>query len=306
MKISEKIAVLIALIALIVALLNWLAPFSPVGPSPLAQNGSQSLDTPTAPATPTPRAATPPTLDIGSTQVSDKDGMTLLYIPAGEFLMGAAESDKQAFDNEKPQHKVYLDAFWIDQTEVTNAMYAKCMKAGVCHAPSSIQSSTRTSYYGNPQFDTYPVVYVDWNDATAYCQWAGGDLPTEAQWEKAARGNDERTYPWGNQSPDKTRLNYNMEVRDTTQVGTYPTGASPYGALDMAGNVWEWVADWYGETYYTRSPDRNPTGPVSGTERVLRGGSWDYEDEPSIVRISARLVSRPGYQYDYDGFRCAR
>jgi formylglycine-generating enzyme required for sulfatase activity len=134
--------------------------------------------TPTrAPSMPTPA----PTLGMSSTQVSGKDGMTLLYVPAGEFKMGAASSDTQANSDEKPQHTVYLDAFWIDQTEVTNAMYAKCEKAGVCRAPSA-------GYYGDPKFDNAPVTSVDWNDATAYCQWAGRNLPTEAQWEKAARG----------------------------------------------------------------------------------------------------------------------
>jgi formylglycine-generating enzyme required for sulfatase activity len=242
-----------------------------------------------------------------ATQVSGKDGMTLLYVPAGEFKMGAADSDSQANPDEKPQHTVYLDAFYIDQTEVTNAMYAKCVKAGVCRAPLSARSHV-TDRYGNSQFDTYPVVYVDWNDAKQYCEWAGRRLPTEAEWEKAARGDDQRTYPWGNQAPDMTRLNYNHSytwgtVVDTTPVGAYPTGASPYGALDMAGNVLEWVRDWYGENYYATTPDRNPTGPTFGDVRVLRGGAWF---NASDVRASVRYWSFSGYQLDYAGFRCAR
>jgi formylglycine-generating enzyme required for sulfatase activity len=242
-----------------------------------------------------------------ATQVSDKDGMTLLYVPAGEFKMGAADSDSQAKPDEKPQHTVYLDAFYIDQTEVTNAMYAKCVKAGVCRAPLSARYPV-PDRYGNPQFDNYPVVYVDWNDAQQYCEWAGRRLPTEAEWEKAARGDDQRTYPWGNQTPDMTRLNYNHSytwgtVVDTTPVGAYPTGASPYGALDMAGNVLEWVRDWYGENYYATTPDRNPTGPTSDNVRVLRGGAWFGASD---VRASVRYWSFSGYQLDYAGFRCAR
>ena len=241
--------------------------------------------------------------------VSAKDGMILLSVPAGEFTMGAAISDTQASDDERPPHTVYLDAYWIDRTEVTNAMYAKCVKAGACQAPSSTKSFTRNSYYGTPQFDNYPVVQVSWNDATAYCQWAGGDLPTEAQWEKAARGpstgsGDQRTYPWGNQSPDATRLNFNMIAGDTTAVGKYPTGVSLYGALDMAGNVWEWVRDWYDETYYASSPTRNPAGPSSGAFRVVRGGAWI--SEATVVRVSYRNWDVPDNRVDLYGFRCAR
>ena len=170
--------------------------------------------------------------------VSETDGMVLVYVPAGEFRMGSAGSDSQAQDNEKPQHTVYLDAFWMDRTEVTNALYALCVKAGACQPPLSVNYSWRESYYGNSQYDGYPVVYVSWKDAAAYCEWAGRWLPTEAEWEKAARGTDGRLYPWGNAEPDANRLNFNGNV-DARAVGSYPSGASPYGALDMAGNVWE-------------------------------------------------------------------
>ena len=262
-------------------------------------SGSAQLVMPTA--TPEISGAQPAgQLDVGSKQISDKDGMTLLYVPAGEFTMGSNQGDSR----EKPEHPVYLDAFWIDQTEVTNALYAKCVKAGECQAPLSTTPRTRPSYYGNPQFDAYPVVNVAWYDAKKYCEWAGGDLPTEAQWEKAARGTDGRLYPWGNAVPDKTRLNYNQEVGDTTQIGIYPAGASPYGALDMAGNVWEWVADWYGADYYSGSPGRNPTGPTSGDGRVLRGGSW--ANGALFARASNRSRDYPGNRIDVSGFRCAR
>jgi serine/threonine-protein kinase len=259
---------------------------------------------------------------IGSTQVSGKDGMILLYVPAGEFTMGAADSDSQAQSLEKPQHIVYLDAFWIDRTEVTNAMFKGFVDATRYQTDAEKQgsgwvldvlakawSNTKGADWQHPrgpnsnlnELDNHPVVQVSWNDATAYCQWAGGDLPTEAQWEKAARSTDGRIYPWGNQLPDQMRLNYNLGVKDTTQVGAYPTGASLYGALDMAGNVWEWVADWYGS--YPNSPSSNPTGPTSGDMRVRRGGCWD--NDVFFVRVSVRW-NTPDTWCDIGGFRCAR
>ncbi|HEY9075089.1 MAG TPA: bifunctional serine/threonine-protein kinase/formylglycine-generating enzyme family protein [Anaerolineaceae bacterium] len=236
--------------------------------------------------------------------VSPKDGMTLLYVSAGEFMMGSADADKGAVDNEKPQHSVTLDAFWIDKTEVTNAMYARCVAAGACAAPNRMNSNRRSSYYGDSSFANYPVIYVNWNQAKAYCEWAGRRLPTEAEWEKAARGTDGRIYPWGNIFPDSILLNFGENIRDTTEVGSYPRGVSPYGALDMAGNVWEWVADWYGATYYKDSPSKNPQGPSSGQDRVLRGGSWG--DDTRSVRAADRISHNPGFVGSYIGFRCAR
>jgi len=229
-------------------------------------------------------------------------GAPMVFIPAAEFTMGGNEGSS----NEKPVHTVYLDAFWIDKFEVTNALYKKCMDAGKCSAPSSTQSSTRNSYYGNSQYDNYPVTYVSWNDANAFCSWAGKRLPTEAEWEKAARGTDGRVYPWGN-TFDGAKVNSgdsNPRPGDTTEVGKYPGGASPYGALDMAGNVWEWVADWYGDNYYANSPRNNPKGPTSGTARVLRGGSWDYDQ--GYVRVSNRYSSTPVIRGSIVGFRCAQ
>jgi serine/threonine-protein kinase len=251
-------------------------------------------------ATNTP-ARTSPTLTIGSSQVSTIDGMKLMYVPAGNFLMGSP--DGVGNDNEHPQHTVYLDAYWIDQTEVTNGMYEKCVAAGGCTELSNKSSYTHDSYYGNSTYNDYPVINVDWDQANNYCAWAGRTLPTEAQWEKAARGMDGRTYPWGEQTPDQNLVNYNQNVGDTTAVGSYPGGASPYGALDMAGNVWEWVADWYSADYYQSSPSDNPTGPDSGEYRSLRGGSW-FVDEFN-VRAANRDWSYPSLT-DYSvGFRCS-
>ncbi|HEX5807488.1 MAG TPA: SUMF1/EgtB/PvdO family nonheme iron enzyme, partial [Anaerolineales bacterium] len=186
--------------------------------------------------------------------------VSMVFVPPGEFIMGT--------------NTVALDAFWIDKTEVTNLMYARCVEAGACDPPRSSRSNTRDPYFGNPEFDTYPVVYVSWEDANQYCTWAGGRLPTEAEWEKAARGTDARQYPWGNEEPTGIFGLLNYQAQDTTQTGTYPDGASPYGALDMAGNVSEWVADWLSQDYYNNPPAANPLGPGSGEYRVWRGGSW--------------------------------
>ena len=236
---------------------------------------------------------------IGSALISDRDGMTLLYVPAGEFSMG---SENGASD-ERPVHKINLDAYWIDRTEVTNALYDKCVREGQCNPLSGTHSTTRNFYYGSVVYEDYPVIFVTWEDAQAYCSWAGRRLPTEAEWEKAARGVDGRTYPWGNDPPDNDLLNYNAAIGDTTEVGKYPKGASPYGALDMAGNGWEWVQDRYNETYYGSSPASNPLGPDSGDYRVQRGGSWIIDEH--YIRAAARYWAYPLSAYNYVGFRCA-
>ena len=248
-----------------------------------------------------------PELKTIKTQVSEKDGMKLMYVPAGEFQMGSENGGA----DEKPAHKVYLDAFWIDQTEVTNEDYAGCVKSGVCKA-SYCQGDARINS------KTQPIVCVDWNQAKTYCEWAGRTLPTEAQWEKAARGTDGRAYPWGNQPPAGNLLNVadkntaydwaDKNIDDgyifSAPVGSYPEGVSPYGALDMAGNVFEWVADWYGETYYGNAPNRNPTGPDSGQFRVLRGGSWSTGVD--VARSAYRSIFLMPANYDIIfGFRCA-
>ena len=238
-----------------------------------------------------------PVYEIGSTMVSSKDGMVLVYVPEGEFLMGSENGE----GDEDPEHTVYLDAFWIDSTEVTNAQYRLCYDAGICSYPNINSSATRGRYFNNYKYENYPVIGVDWYQAKEYCEWAGKRLPTEAEWEKAARGTDGRTYPWGEESPNADLANYNEN--DTKEVGSYPAGASPYGALDMAGNVREWVADWHDSDYYDSSPFKNPQGPVSGTYRVIRGGgSWDDE---WCLRTANRNYSDNGNWNGDLGFRCA-
>jgi eukaryotic-like serine/threonine-protein kinase len=249
----------------------------------------------------------PGALEAGATQVADADDMFMVYVPAGDFLMGAADDDPLAGDDERPQRTVTLDAFWIDQTEVTNAMYQQCEATGVCQAPIAVDSATRPDYYEDPDFANFPVTHVAWEDAQAYCGWAGRRMPTEAEWEKAARGTDGRLYPWGNEAPDNTRLNFDRFDGDTSAVGSYAAGASPYGALDMAGNLYEWVADFYSETYYSEAPDTNPTGPEAATDPTdpkwsVRGGYWGSPGQ--YVRVSERdgqPVNRPNWL----GIRCA-
>jgi formylglycine-generating enzyme required for sulfatase activity len=241
------------------------------------------------------------TLDIGSTKVSPVDGMTMVYVPAGSFNMGSTSSSAR-YDDEIPQHSVNLDAFWIDKTEVTNKMYAQCVAVGACTEPMSAGSNYEYYYYGNPTFDDYPVIYVTWYQAQSYCEWAGRTLPTEAQWEKAARGTDGRSFPWGNETPSDYYVDLTSYAPHA--VGTYPAGASPYGALDMVGNVFEWAADWYGETYYSESPSINPTGPSYGDRRILKGGGWGESGD--YLYITIRWNNDPQFGYsDYNGFRCA-
>ena len=260
--------------------------------------------TPTATNTFTPTPTFPPTATFtpaaGSTSAATRiDGMAMVYIPAGGFEMGLNNSS----GDEQPVHTVNLDAFWMDQTEVTNAMYQKCVNAKVCEPPTS------TYRFGDPQYEDFPVVYVDWNRAKAYCEWAGAQLPTEAQWEYAARGGlPQNTYPWGNDSPScslgaENGVNY-YACNKNGAIAVRSFKPNGYGLYDMAGNVWEWVNDWYSSSYYTISPADDPVGPDSGKYRVLRGGSW-YSNV-SYLRVSYRLNFNPASASSDFGFRCAR
>jgi formylglycine-generating enzyme required for sulfatase activity len=274
----------------------------------------------TTPQPPSPTS--PPT--IGSTQISPKDGMVLAYIPEGEFTMGSEDGN---FD-EKPAHIVFLDAYWMDQNEVTNAMFALFLSELGNQSEGGF-TWLDVNHYDNfkhigsewiPEmgFEEHPVIEVTWHGARAYCDWAGRRLPTEAEWEKAARGEEGFIYSWGNDfeckkgnADDEANFD-NYVVPDgvgcdgfiqTAPVGSFPGGASPYGLLDMTGNIWEWVFDWYGSRYFQSSPTSNPHGPSSGDSRVIRGGSWS--NKVSDLRTTYRGWVNPSLSINDIGFRCA-
>lgn len=281
------------------------------------------------------------------TKIRDKDGMEMVYIPAGEFTMGSTLLESTVFENmalflfpdQRPQHKVFLDGYWIDKTEVTVGMFKKFVKETGYITSAEVRGGGKPWRDGpkkdewpivpgidwihpreikSEAEDNHPVVQVSWEDAIAYAKWVSGTLPTEAQWEKAARGTDARKFPWGNEF-NGAYLNYgdslcpvkrwcDLDFNDgyafTSPVGHYPEGASPYGVLDMAGNVWEWVFDWYDEDYYENSPYQNPQGPETGFFKSMRGGSW-YDGEPvAWVTCVIRHQNPTSDRYEDVGFRC--
>lgn len=233
----------------------------------------------------------------------ERDPVPMIIIPAGSFLMGNHEG--QGREDEWPQRSVYVDAFAIDSVEVTNARYLAFVEAtGHRHPPNPYGEGSLTSAKGIEQL---PVVLVNWHDAADYCQWAGKRLPTEAEWEKAARGTDGRLYPWGNDLPTVDRANYDREwdeEKTLRPVGTTPGGRSPYGVHDMAGNAREWVQDWYAADYYKGAIDRNPRGPEQGVLKVIRGGSW--RSPPADIRAAARGRGGFALRTHGTGFRCVR
>lgn len=225
----------------------------------------------------------------------------MIMIPEGAFRMGADGTD--ALEDEKPQHEVWLDRFEMDRDEVTTGHYAEFLVSTTRPAPWQWESVDLS------QHSDRPVIGVSWFDAEAYCRWRGKRLPTEAEWEKAARGTDGRLFPWGNQSPREELANFGLGARFSysqvlAPVERYEQGRSPYGLSQMAGNVGEWVADWYGSAYYETGARRNPSGPELGSFRVVRGGSWS--DLPKYLLTYGRFKLLPETRNSYTGFRCAR
>lgn len=284
-------------------------------PSPLAETTPVTTPMQAAP-TPTSSPSSTPTTEPPPLRVSSIDGMPQVFVPTGQVRMGGL--DVYAEDDELPAHTVHLGAFWIDQLEVTNAMYLLCVQAGSCSPPASWDSEKRLAYFNEETYKDYPVIQVTWGQAFTYCAWANRRLPSEAEWERAARGDDLRTYPWGDEPPSETYANFDRLVGDTSRVGSYAAGASPFGALDMAGNVWEWVEDYFGPLYYASAPGEDPTGPETSAthRRSIRGGS--FQDGWVDLRVSKRgsaLGPNPLARYDDPdkfgehsskiGFRCA-
>ena len=272
--------------------------------------------------------------EAGDVWANPKDGMEMVYVAPGEFAMGISDAEIEAwlrehrsdrrvdFAHEQPQFRAQLPGYWIGRTEVTNAQYLKFVQASGHRAPAHWRDGKMPS-----GLDSYPVVYVSWDDARAYCEWAGGRLPSEMQWEKAARGSDGRMFPWGNEW-DPSRCRDFAQVASSTEpatrsmvlrwlgthdpvregpaaVGSYPSGVSPYGCFDMAGNVDEWCADWYDRAAYARDAARDMTPPKAGKYRVLRGGSW-YGLTARCLRSTYRTARRPMRMFTFTGFRCAR
>jgi len=247
--------------------------------------------------------------------IKAKDDMVL--VPAGEFIMGSDKKvDRVAYRSEFPQRRVYLDAFEISKYEVTNLQYLKFILA------TGRNPQIDWRYDGGNFQDTmthHPIMHVSWYDADAYCKWAGQRLPSEAEWEKAARGEDGRINPWGKESAGLTRANFGRTgisgpVRDRPErlllypplisVDKYDNAVSPYGTYQMMGNVSEWVADWYDQDYYKTAPDRNPKGPEKGTQKAFRGGGW--MDSTTTMRAAMRNGTDPNTKINWMGFRCAR
>jgi formylglycine-generating enzyme required for sulfatase activity len=270
-----------------------------------------------------------------SPEEADEPGMVL--IPAGIFPRGCSPHDPHCYDNERPAREIYLDGFHIDRTEVTVAEYLLCVDSGRCseealrfHTPHQSTRVTpgtghnkstteepapsRECNWAMPGRGDHPINCVSWDQAVAYCAWAGKRLPTEAEWEKAARGTKPRVYPWGNDPPScgraviRSASGVRCGNQTTAPVGSKQAGQSPYRLFDMSGNVWEWVSDWYAEDYYVRAPDRNPPGPPSGDWRVMRGGDYGSEIQGHIdaLRVSNRYSFRGHMRFSFAGFRCAR
>lgn len=266
--------------------------------TPALEMTETMIPSPLPSATPTPEPTDIPTAAPTATSlpdlIEDEHGVSMVLVPSGEFVMGS-DNDMAAA---KPAHTVYLDMFYIDQFEVTNAMYLECVQAGACTAGGG----TRLK---NSIFAEHPVMDVTWYNARDFCDWRGARLPTEAEWEKAARGTDQRRFPWGNDPVTCELARYGDCGWFTIPVGQHPQGVSPYGAHDMAGNAWEWTNDWYDADYYTYSPAANPQGPDTETGwKVTRGGAWYYHAD--LMTAIWRNHAPVDVGYSYLGFRCAR
>ena len=297
------------------------APWEPTpAPSATPEPTATALPPTITPTQPPPTATVEPTR--ANSRISEKDLMEQILIPAGEFLMGSKDKDAQIYYEgngvaypEVPQHTLYLPDYWIDKYEVTNGQYAACVAAGTCKPPYLMGLYYQEKYYDDPAYSNYPVVHVDWWMASDYCAWAGRRLPTEAEWEKAARGTDGRRYPWGNDKITSDKANFcdkdcprahaNPAFNDgypmTAPVGSFPAGASAYGVLDMAGNVWEWTSTIPNPYPYNANDGREDQQITA--QRIWRGGTWTNGEW--WIRATMRYRSVQKYWFYSLGFRCA-
>lgn len=292
-----------------------------------------STATPPPTITPSPTITMTPTATPDPNVLVDEKGVPMRLVPEGEFTMGITAQDGLAECNKyRPTdcprnwfkgfdvYQVFLNAFFMDTYEVTNALYAACVTEGTCTPPQKNSSSTYPEYYGNPAYDNHPVIYVNWNQAKTYCEWRGASLPTEAQWQKSARGTEGYLYPWGNVL-EEGQANYCVNnclnqglvyslpddgYTDTAPVGTFEKDKSPYGIYDLSGNVAEWVADFYSDTYKLSPAARlpNPTGSEDGRDQVLMGGAFD--SPPELISVAYTSYQYSGSAWHAFGFRCAR
>ena len=270
-------------------------------PTNIHPTPTENLPVETDPPPTEPAETATPTEEPIPAEILDNKNVPMILIPAGEFTMGSDTSGDAA---SKPAHQVNVDAFYIDKYEVTNEMYDVCAYAVECRKPLQPGSVTRTTYFTNPVFANYPVIYIDWKMANAYCAWRGARLPTEAEWEKAARDTDERIYPWGTEELDCSYTNYGGCVGDTTPVDQHEKGLSPYGIFGMAGNVWEWTSSL--DLHYPYDATDGREDSDSSGNRIARGGSWHVFGNNGNVRSDSRLSLDPGYYGAYVGIRCVR
>lgn len=286
-----SVFIVMPILTLIACSLLQLTPEISDSPAPDSQSQDGQPPVSQEQATEEPLNLAGPQPELGDT-LQWVDGSLLVYIPPGEFIMGHGGEDN-------PEHETYLDGFWIYRTEVTHRMYLRCMLMGECSPPPA---DTSLPDLGDPALADLPVVGVRWDQADNYCRFVAGLLPTEAQWEKTARGFEGDIYPWGNAEPNCGLLNFNDCLGKTSSVIEYPQGASPYDVLDMAGNVFEWVADWYQVDYYDQSPFENPLGPEFGEVRSVRGSSFETGSEQ--VSSALRFFLNPEEHRADLGFRC--
>jgi len=294
MKTKQPLLIISTTFVLLLACESLAQPVSVETAVPTATQTQAPTSAPTSLPTPSPTEVIIPQYTPAENEIVDDFGVLMALVPEGEFIMGNPNGERT---EQKPPHKVYLDSYYIDKFEVSKASYKACVEDKYC--------SGARDHYEDPSLGNYPLVWVTWEQSQTYCEWRGARLPTEAEWEKAAKGTDGRTYPWGEEFAfDNAFANFSLHNRESElmPVDSFPQGASPYGVYNMVGNVEEWVHDWYSSEYYSISPYENPLGPDTGNLRVQRGGSISDTLTTTMIRHNYR----PDAQGHNTGFRCAK